>query len=79
MGCTACTEPQCVYKGAFYLTFLHEKCVRARACVCVCACACVRVRVRVRACVCLITLKTNKEILVSCEIFKFQAVKLTWN
>ena len=21
MGCTACTEPQCVYKGALYVTF----------------------------------------------------------
>ena len=22
MGCTACTEPQCLYKGAFYLFYL---------------------------------------------------------
>ena len=29
--------------------------------------------------VCVMTLKTNNEILVSCELFRFQAVKLTWN
>ena len=23
MGCTACTEPQCLYKGALYLTFYY--------------------------------------------------------
>ena len=28
MGCTACTEPQCLYKGAFYLylTYPHVHC-----------------------------------------------------
>jgi hypothetical protein len=25
MGRTACTEPQCLYKGALYLTFIHER------------------------------------------------------
>ena len=25
MGCMACTEPQCLYKGAIYLYFYHSK------------------------------------------------------
>ena len=24
MGCTACTKPQCLYKGALYLTFANK-------------------------------------------------------
>jgi hypothetical protein len=24
MGCTTCTEPQCLYKGAIYLTFIPQ-------------------------------------------------------
>jgi hypothetical protein len=24
MGCTACTEPQCMYKGALYLLLYHQ-------------------------------------------------------
>ena len=25
MGCTACTEPRCLYKGALYLTFVENE------------------------------------------------------
>ena len=25
MGCTACTEPQCLYKGALYLYLYHQQ------------------------------------------------------
>jgi hypothetical protein len=39
MGLTACTEPQCLYKGALYLFFIitHSNGV----CLCVCVCVCV--------------------------------------
>jgi len=26
MGCTACTEPQCLYKGELYLYFTYKPC-----------------------------------------------------
>jgi len=31
MGRTACTEPQCLYKGALYLTFIPSVHTRSRA------------------------------------------------
>ena len=29
MGSTACTEPQCLYKGALYFLFLYSKTVES--------------------------------------------------